>query len=412
MIRRIFLALFLLSNAVVLSAQTTAGLVAYYSLDSIYRDVTGNTANTGTASGGPYFTCGAEGEALALDGQNDEVSILGGPVNDEFDDEDVTVSLYIKPTGGDGTQYVLSKRSPSCFGGNEFYIRYVPASRTVNAVFLETPDKSVFLSHQLTNTACWQHVAVVREGGRARLYINGERVQLLTTANRLDVFNDGDLTLGNSDCKSATEKAFRGLIDELRVYNRALDDQEIRELYFAPDQIRKESAVTSIFLGESVEIQLTNTCATSFAWSPMEGVSDPSAGEPSVTPKEKGEILYTVTMADTIGSCVARDSILIDVIDPDDLDCNAIFLPNAFTPNGDGLNETFGISNPYSVQELASFDIIDRWGNKVFSTTDPFERWDGYYRGQAVNSGVMRYQLSFICDGEEQVLTGNVSILR
>ncbi|MCB0549792.1 MAG: gliding motility-associated C-terminal domain-containing protein [Phaeodactylibacter sp.] len=401
-----------LSGAVALPAQTTIGLVAYYTLDSIYRDVTGNTANTGTPAGGPYFTCGAERDALFLDGQDDEVVILSGPVNDEFDDEDVTVSLYIKPAGGDGTQYVLSKRSPSCFGGNEFYIRYVPSSRTVNAVLLETPDKSVFLSHQLKNTACWQHIAVVREGGRARLYINGERVQLLTTANRLDIFNDGNLTIGNSDCKTATEKPFRGLVDELRVYNRALDDKEIRELYFAPDQIQSETAVINVFLGESVDIELTNTCATSFTWTPADGVSDPTIADPAITPKEKGEILYTVALADTITSCVARDSILIDVIDPDDLDCNAIFLPNAFTPNGDGLNETYGISNPYSVQELLSFDIIDRWGNKVFSTTDPFERWDGFYRGKAVNSGVMRYQLNFICEGEEQVLTGNVSILR
>ncbi|MCB0584389.1 MAG: gliding motility-associated C-terminal domain-containing protein [Phaeodactylibacter sp.] len=409
---RFSLALFFLGSALTLKAQTTVGLVAYYTLDSIYRDVTGNTANTGTPAGNPYFTCGAAGQALVLDGQDDEVVILSGPVNDEFDDEDLTVSLYIKPTGGDGTQYVLSKRSPSCFGGNEFYIRYVPTTRTVNAVFLETADKSVFLSHQLTNTACWQHVAVVREGGRARLYINGERVQLLTTANRLDVFNDGDLTIGNGDCKTATERPFKGLIDEIRVYNRALDDREIRDLYFAPDQIRKASAVVSVFLGESLDIQLTNTCADNFTWSPAQGVSDPFAPEPVITPIEKGEVLYTVAMADTISTCIATDSILIDVIDPNDLDCNAIFLPNAFTPNDDGLNDTYGISNPYSVQELLSFDIIDRWGNTVFSTTDPFERWDGSYRGQAVNSGVMRYQLNFICEGEEKVLTGTVSILR
>ena len=69
-------------------------------------------------------------------------------------------------------------------------------------------------------------------------------------------------------------------------------------------------------------------------------------------------------------------------------------------------------ANSSQVQQLISFDIIDRWGNQVFSTADPFERWDGFYRGQAVNSGVMRYQLNFICEGEEKVLTGIVSILR
>ncbi len=395
-----------------LSAQTTIGLVAYYPLDSIYRDATGNTANTGTPAGNPYFSCGAFGNALRMNGQSDEVVILGGPVNDEFDDEDITISLYIKPTGGDGTQYVLSKRSPSCFGGNEFYIRYVPGSRTVNVVFLETLDKSVGLAYTLNNTACWQHIAVVREGGRVRLFINGELVQVRSTANRLDVFNDGDLTIGNSRCKGPAERGFNGLIDDLRIYNRALSEKDVRELYFRPDQIERTSQVLNVFLGNSVDISLTNTCATSFSWSPTAGLSDPAAAEPSITPTEKGEILYTISMRDTVSTCVARDSILLNVIDPDDLDCNAIFLPSAFTPNGDGLNEDFGISNPYAVQELLAFDIFDRWGNKVFSTTDPFQRWDGSYRGQAVNPGVMKYVLLLRCDGEEKVLTGTLSILR
>ncbi len=395
-----------------LSAQTTVGLVAYYSLDSIYRDNTGNTANTASPVGGPTFSCGVSGEALNMDGQNDEVIILGGPINDEFDTEDVSVSLYLKPTGGTGTQYVLSKRSPMCFGGNEFYIRYVPNSRTVNVAFLETVDKSLSLAHQLENTACWQHIAVVREGGRVRLFVNGELVQVRGTANRLDVFNDGDLTIGNADCRSALEFPFRGLIDEVRFYNRALDEKEVRELYLRPDQIEKQAPVQNVFLGNSVDISLTNTCATSFRWEPTDGVSDPNTAEPTITPKEKGDLLYRVFLQDTVSSCVAMDSILLKVIDPDDLDCEAIFLPNAFTPNDDGLNDTYGISNPYSVQELISFDIIDRWGNRVFSTTDPFERWDGSYRGQAVNPGVMRYQIQLRCEGEEKSLTGNVSILR
>ena len=395
-----------------LSAQTTVGLVAYYQLDSTYRDATGNTANTGTVAGGPYFSCGVNGNALRMDGQNDEVVILGGPVNDEFDDEDITISLYIKPTGGDGTQYILSKRSPSCFGGNEFYIRYVPNSRTVNVVFLETLDKSVGLAYQLENTACWQHIAVVREGGRVRLFVNGELVQIRSTANRLDVFNDGDLTIGNSDCKGPTERAFNGLIDELRIYNRALSEKDIRTLHLRPDQIERTGQVVNLFLGNSIDINLTNTCATNFSWSPVDGVSNPSAGEPTITPVQKGEILYRIALWDTVSTCIARDSILLNVIDPNDLDCNAIFLPNAFSPNGDGLNEDFGISNPYAVQELLAFDIYDRWGNKVFSTTDPFQRWDGSYRGQAVNPGVMKYAIQLRCDGEEKVLTGLVSILR
>ena len=406
------LILFLIGSAALLPAQTTIGLVAYYAFDGNFRDITGNTANTGAPTGDPFFTCGVDGEALGLDGQNDEVAILSGPVNDEFNSEDVTVSLYFKPTGIDGTQYLISKRSQSCFGGNEFFIRYAPASRTINAVFLETDDKAVFLFHNIDNTSCWQHVAVTRDGGLIRMFLNGEQVAFQSTANRLDVFNDGDLTIGNSDCKTASEKPFEGFIDDLRVYNRALDEKEVRELYFGPDKIQNESAVVNIFLGESYSVQLNNTCATSFAWTPTDGVSNPSVAEPTITPPNKGAIVYNLSLTDSAGTCIATDSIRFEVIDPNDLDCNAIFLPNAFTPNDDGLNDTYGISNPFSVQELVAFDIIDRWGNRVFSTTDPFERWDGFYRGQAVNSGVMRYQVVLQCDGEEKVLSGKVSILR
>ena len=95
-----------LSGAVALPAQTTIGLVAYYTLDSIYRDVTGNTANTGTPAGGPYFTCGAERDALFLDGQDDEVVILSGPVNDEFDDEDLVFSKL------DDQNFVFEGKTP------------------------------------------------------------------------------------------------------------------------------------------------------------------------------------------------------------------------------------------------------------------------------------------------------------
>jgi len=394
-------------------AQTAQGLVAHYRFDGSYEDATGNTANAGAPAGNPYFTCGAEVDALSLDGVNDEVSVLGGPVNDEFDTEDVTVSMYFKPRGGIGTQYLLSKRSPSCFGGNEFYIIYSPGSRAISAVFFETSNNRAIATHQLTNTACWQHITVVRESGSLRLFVNGERVDVVTTVDRINVFNDGNLILGDSDCKNATEFPFSGLIDELRVYNRALNAREVRGLVELPDRIQRESNVVNIFLGSTFEVVLSKTCGTSFSWSPTAGVTDPFAPQPEITPAVDGEVTYEIAISDTIvPGCVARDSVVFNVIDPDDLDCRVIALPNAFTPNGDGLNDTFGISNPFAVEELIVFEIFDRWGNRVFATNDPFQRWDGSYRGQPVNPGAVRYVLQHVCDGEELVQSGEVAILR
>jgi gliding motility-associated-like protein len=117
-------------------------------------------------------------------------------------------------------------------------------------------------------------------------------------------------------------------------------------------------------------------------------------------------------MTDEVSGCVATDSIQITVVDPSSLDCREAYLPNAFTPNDDGVNDTYGISNPYALQELISFEIFDRWGSRVFATADPFMRWDGTYQNKEVNPGVMQYKVRYICNGEEEERFGTLMVMR
>ena len=69
-----------------------------------------------------------------------------------------------------------------------------------------------------------------------------------------------------------------------------------------------------------------------------------------------------------------------------------IYIPNSFTPNGDGLNDTFGISgqaiNTFSMQ------IFNRWGEMVFETKNAGQTWDGTYHGEKVQQGVYVYKLT------------------
>lgn len=392
-----------------LQAQTTVGLVAYYPFDTTFADVTGNTANNGIPQGNPAFVCGIKNNSATFDGLDDRLSFLG-QVNDEFDTEDLTISFYFNPTGINGTQYIMSKRETDC--GNEyvFYIRYVPSSRTLNVFFSENPSKTISLIQRLESGVCWYHVVVVRVGTRIKLYINGKFTQDLGSNTRIDVENDADLILGGGDCLVQNEVFFDGLIDDLRLYNRALDAKDIEALYFSPDMIVNRDTV--IFLGNTVDVALTKTCASSFSWSPMEGVSNPFAPEPRLTPNQAGIFVYSVDMTGNLSSCVATDSIRITVVDPNELDCAVVFLPKAFTPNGDGLNDTYGISNPFAVQELISFEIFDRWGNRVFATNDPFESWDGVYKGEELNPGIMLYRIRFRCEGKEKLNSGSLTVLR
>jgi len=96
-------------------------------------------------------------------------------------------------------------------------------------------------------------------------------------------------------------------------------------------------------------------------------------------------------------------------------DCSAsgIYLPNAFTPNGDGNNDVLFVrSNSLMEVELI---IYDRWGREVFQTTSLDIGWNGQWQntGDALAPDAYGYHLRAVCfTGEEYDAKGNVSILR
>jgi gliding motility-associated-like protein len=65
-------------------------------------------------------------------------------------------------------------------------------------------------------------------------------------------------------------------------------------------------------------------------------------------------------------------------------------MPNAFTPNGDGKNDVFGLTNA-KFQKLLRFEIYNRWGQQVFSTIDPLKGWDGTFEGKNCDQAVYNY---------------------
>lgn len=394
---------------------TTVGLVALYGFDASLADGTGNTSNGGVASGIVEFGCGVRGSAAALSGGNDFVRIPGGDarnnVNAEFDTEDFTVSLYFKPTGTTGNQFLLAKRDTNCNNNQYFLLRYAPRTRTVSVTLRENAQ-SANVTYAIDNTSCWQHVAVVRDELRVRLYVNGAEVGEAGTQSRVNVDNAGPLLIGSATCRNSAERPFSGLIDEVRVYNRALRNSEVAQLYFSPDRI--VNTPDRVFLGESIDVSLNSNCGVAFDWEPAAGVDAPDEAERTITPTAAGEQTYRVSIADAETECVATDELTLQVIDPNTLDCGRVFLPKAFTPNGIGPaeNETFGISNPFAIPELVSFEIYDRYGGRVFAATDAFARWDGSFRGQPVNPGIFLWRVVYRCAGQELVQTESVTVLR
>jgi gliding motility-associated-like protein len=86
-------------------------------------------------------------------------------------------------------------------------------------------------------------------------------------------------------------------------------------------------------------------------------------------------------------------------------------VPNAFSPNGDGKNDILYVRG--EVVREVSFKVYDRWGEKVFETSDLTKGWDGTFRGQPCEPGVYDYHLQVTCLGMKRYFKkGNVTLLR
>ena len=121
--------------------------------------------------------------------------------------------------------------------------------------------------------------------------------------------------------------------------------------------------------------------------------------------RKSGYVWLTVT--DRWG-CQAIDSLLMTT-----KSCCDVFLPNAFTPNGDGKNDIFRLVTKGN-QEISAFQVMDRWGKRVFESVNQNEGWDGTFNGEAQDMGTYKYYLKYRCaDSKEMVeMKGDVILLR
>ncbi|MBL7952721.1 MAG: gliding motility-associated C-terminal domain-containing protein [Flavobacteriales bacterium] len=144
----------------------------------------------------------------------------------------------------------------------------------------------------------------------------------------------------------------------------------------------------------------------SYSWTPQQPLNDPNIDSPIAT--ISATTLFTVRVSD--GICAKDASVLVEVRE---LLCEGpdIFVPNTFTPNGDGQNDVLYVRGR-NVSTL-EFLVFDRWGEKVFETTNINHGWDGTYKGEPVDPAVFVYHLTADCvDGQRYFTKGNVTVVR
>ncbi|MDP4267693.1 MAG: gliding motility-associated C-terminal domain-containing protein, partial [Bacteroidota bacterium] len=110
-------------------------------------------------------------------------------------------------------------------------------------------------------------------------------------------------------------------------------------------------------------------------------------------------------------NCARLDSIFINVIEKNECNESNVFIPNAFTPNEDNVNEKIFVRGR-NIKEIY-FAIFDRWGEKMFETRNQNEGWDGKYKGMDCKPAVFVYYLEVTCPGDEKFFKkGNITLIR
>lgn len=165
----------------------------------------------------------------------------------------------------------------------------------------------------------------------------------------------------------------------------------------------------SILNGDSItikylqDVNLIATGAQVYNWSPVWGSSNPNMPNTIVSPQEN--TMYTVYGINEYG-CGATDSILVNI----DY-ANNLFVPSAFSPNGDGINDVFRVTN-LTFQKIQEFRIMNRWGQEVFNANDN-RGWNGTFKGKEQNSDVYHYLIRVAMpDGPVKLFKGDVTIIR
>jgi len=164
--------------------------------------------------------------------------------------------------------------------------------------------------------------------------------------------------------------------------------------------------------GKSNDIDCANRSALlhasggdTYLWTPSTGLSNPNISNPVATPTISQKYIVLVT---TASGCSNTDSVTV----LSNLTASlARYMPSAFTPNGDGLNDCYGLKNWLYIKKM-EFRIFNRYGEQVFATSNPGRCWDGTYKGKPALAGsyVFYIKAETSCGAEEQ--KGNFILIR
>lgn len=261
--------------------------------------------------------------------------------------------------------------------------------------------QSIIVGQNNYNTS-GQYIDTFSIGGCDSIRVLNLEVLPLKSDTLLAAFCEGsNITIGGNTYVEAglyTDTLNAGNCDSLVIYNTST--------YPLPNiEIVAEKNIAE--QGESIALNITTSGQSyNYLWTSNGNLSNATIQNPVVIVNEP---TWVIAQATDSNNCIGTDSVLIELAD-----CKGyIYVPNAFTPNNDGQNDQFFIIN--KCIKLYWLKIFNRWGEKIWQTSNINEGWDGTYLTVKQKPGVYVYylQYSVIIDDAEEIkeMKGSVVLI-
>lgn len=183
-------------------------------------------------------------------------------------------------------------------------------------------------------------------------------------------------------------------------------DSLIINLSNPPEVIARIVSGNMTLKGQNMDVaaQVTPPGNYTYQWQPT-SVFGSNANKQNASIQLSNNTKLLLTATNTKG-CVGKDSLEIGVVQP-----LKDIIPNAFSPNKDGLNEGFGLPDIF---EIETFQVYDRWGGIIFKGSSSIPRWNGYAGNEPVPAGTYSYQITAKLKGGLQTVsyTGKVTVIK
>jgi gliding motility-associated-like protein len=184
-----------------------------------------------------------------------------------------------------------------------------------------------------------------------------------------------------------------------------IPDGDTIEIHDHPKPRIRFNKPDRICAGDSVLLMAEQTAGSHYAWTPA--INFINTSEAATVWASVSRTRYLTLQETDQWGCAGTDSVLIEA-----QPCCDVFVPTAFTPNGDGLNDDFGIASPGNFI-ISAFRVYNRWGQTVWESANSHGKWNGTQGGSPAPMGTYFYRIKYKCmSGEEFEKQGDLTLIR